>query len=170
MTDDVDRFVRQWIEQRPELDPSPIALFGRVHRIYLRYQAVVTKEFEKYDLNPASFDVLAALRRAGKPYRMSGTELAAESLLSSAGITFRLDRLEKSGLIERIRDTDDRRVVYSQLTQKGLGVIDRAIVTHLEREHALLEGLSERDVTALTGLLRKLEDAIIASEAAVRTS
>lgn len=168
--DDVDRFVQQWVDQRPDLDPSPIALFGRVHRIYLRYQAVITKGFEAHGLNPASFDVLAALRRAGKPYKMSGSELAAESLLSSAGVTFRLDRLEQAGLIERIRDTEDRRVVYSQLTEQGLAVIDEAIVGHLDREHELLEGVSARDVQQLTGLLQKLEDAIIASQDAARSA
>lgn len=164
--DNVDRFVQQWREQRPDLDPSPIALFGRVHRVYLRYQAVIAKGFEEYGLNPASFDVLAALRRSGEPYRMSGIELAAESLLSSAGITFRLDRLEQAGLIERIRDTDDRRVVYSQLTPEGLAVIDKAIASHLDNEHALLAEISDKEATQLASLLQKLEDSIIDAQSA----
>lgn len=164
VTDDVDRFVQQWRDQRPDLDPSPIALFGRVHRVYLRYQAVISKGFEEYGLNPASFDVLAALRRSGEPYRMSGIELASESLLSSAGITFRLDRLEQAGLIQRIRDTDDRRVVYSQLTPKGLEIIDEAIATHLDHEHALLEGISDKEAAQLAALLQKLEDSIVGAQ------
>ncbi|MBO9521525.1 MAG: MarR family transcriptional regulator [Nocardioidaceae bacterium] len=162
--DDVDRFLQQWREQRPDLDPSPIALFGRVHRVYLRYQGEIGKVFESYGLNPASFDVLAALRRSGEPYRMSGTELATESLLSSAGITFRLDRLEQAGLIERVRDTADRRVVYSQLTDQGLEVIDKAIASHLDNEHRLLEGISEREANQLAALLQKLEDSVVAAQ------
>src|SRR5690242_18094475 len=114
--DAVDTIVEQWRAERPDLDPSPIALFGRVHRIYLRYQTVLNKTFEKHGLNSASFDVLAALRRSGAPYRKTGTQLASGSLLSSAGVTFRLDRLEEAGLIERQRDKDDRRVVHSALT------------------------------------------------------
>jgi DNA-binding MarR family transcriptional regulator len=157
---DVDRFVQQWREQRPDLDPSPIALFGRVHRIYLRYQAVIAKSFDDLGLNPASFDVLAALRRAGEPYRMSGTELVAESLLSSAGITFRLDKLEQAGLITRIRDTHDRRVVHSQLTPEGLALIDQAIGTHLANEHRLLAGVDADDADQLAVLLQRLEDSI----------
>jgi DNA-binding MarR family transcriptional regulator len=162
--DAVDAIVEQWRQERPDLDPSPIALFGRVHRVYLRYQTVLTKTFERYDLNSASFDVLAALRRSGAPYRKTGTQLAAGSLLSSAGVTFRLDRLEAAGLIERVRDSEDRRVVHSALTDKGLEVINRTIEAHLEAEAALLHGLSEREREQLARLLGKLERSIVDSE------
>jgi DNA-binding MarR family transcriptional regulator len=159
--DAVDVIVGQWRHERPELDPSPIALFGRVHRIYLRYQAVLSKTFETYGLNSASFDVLAALRRSGEPYSKTGTQLADGSLLSSAGVTFRLDRLEQAGLIERRRDHDDRRLVHSALTPKGLEVIDRTIEAHLDAEHALLHGLTAKERIQLAKLLSKLEHSII---------
>lgn len=163
LEDEVDTIVSQWRAERPDLDPSPIALFGRVHRVYLRYQSVLTKTFEKHDLNSASFDVLAALRRSGPPYRKTGIQLANGSLLSSAGVTFRLDRLEKAGLIERQRDTEDRRVVHSALTDKGLEVIDRTIEAHLEAEAAMLEGLTEKERAQLAKLLAKLERSIVDS-------
>lgn len=164
--DEVDAIVQQWRQERPELDPSPIALFGRVHRVYLRYQAVLNKTFSQYGLNSASFDVLTSLRRAGAPYRKTGTQLAAGSLLSSAGVTLRLDRLEEAGLIKRERDHNDRRVVYSSLTDKGLEVIDRAIEAHLDAEAALLSGLSAKERSRLTELLAKLEQSIVATAAA----
>ena len=164
--DPVDLIVEQWRHERPDLDPSPIALFGRVHRVYLRYQAVLNKTFAKHDLNSASFDVLAALRRSGAPYRKTGTQLASGSLLSSAGVTFRLDRLEDAGLIERQRDQDDRRVVYSALTDTGLRVIDRTIEAHLEAEEALLQGLTAKERQQLATLLAKLERSIVDAQAA----
>lgn len=161
--DPVDAIVEQWRHERPDLDPSPIALFGRVHRVYLRYQAVITRVFGTYELNPASFDVIAALRRAGSPYRKSASDLAKGSLLSSAGVTFRLDRLEEAGLIERQRDTHDRRVVYSQLTDKGLAAIEQAITAHLEHEHRMLAGLTPKECQDLSRLLAKLEASILAA-------
>jgi DNA-binding MarR family transcriptional regulator len=164
----VDRIVDQWQAERPDLDASPIAVFGRVHRVYLRYQAEISKVFSGYDLNSASFDVLAALRRSGAPYRKMGSDLANDSLLSSAGVTFRLDRLEGAGLIERQRDTDDRRVVYSQLTETGLEVIEAAIADHLANESRLLAGLTVEERADLARLLAKLEASIIeASEGGV---
>lgn len=166
----VDDIVAQWQHERPDLDPSPIALFGRVHRAYLRYQSVITRVFGEYDLNPASFDVLAALRRGGAPYRKTASDLASGSLLSSAGVTFRLDRLETAGLIERQRDTQDRRVVYSQLTDKGLAVIEEAIGVHLATEHAMLAGLTRKECAELARLLGKLESSIVRSQTEVEES
>jgi DNA-binding MarR family transcriptional regulator len=163
--DAVDEIVAQWRHERADLDPSPIALFGRLHRCYLRYQAVIGRGFASAGLNAASFDVLAALRRSGEPYRKTASELASGSLLSSAGVTFRLDRLEEAGLIERQRDDRDRRVVYSQLTEKGRERIDSTIEAHLEEEHRLLAGLSQREITQLGRLLAKLEAAIVDAEA-----
>jgi DNA-binding MarR family transcriptional regulator len=162
--DAVDEIVAQWRHERSDLDPSPIALFGRLHRCYLRYQAVIGRGFATAGLNSASFDVLAALRRSGAPYRKTASELASGSLLSSAGVTFRLDRLEEAGLIERQRDDRDRRVVYSQLTDKGLECIDRTIETHLQEEHRLLQGLTEREIVQLGRLLAKLETSIVKAE------
>jgi DNA-binding MarR family transcriptional regulator len=164
--DAVDAIVAQWRVERPDLDPSPIALFGRIHRIYLRYQTVITGAFAEHDLNPASFDVLAALRRAGSPYRKSSSELAKGSLLSSAGVTFRLDRLEEAGLIERQRDTDDRRVVHSQLTERGFAAIEEAITAHLDNEHRMLTGLTKAECAQLSRLLAKLETSILTAESA----
>ncbi|MET8518612.1 MarR family transcriptional regulator [Nocardioides sp. NBC_00163] len=162
--DAVDAIVSQWAHERPDLDPSPIALFGRVHRIYLRYQSVLTQVFGRHDLNSASFDVLAALRRAGAPYRKAGRDLASGSLLSSAGVTFRLDRLEAAGLITRQRDAEDRRVVYSQLTDRGLEVINRAIEDHLHAENALLHHLTKEERAELARLLSKLERSIVEAD------
>ncbi|MGH3517494.1 MAG: MarR family winged helix-turn-helix transcriptional regulator [Haloechinothrix sp.] len=164
-TDPVDTIVREWQRERPDLDPSPIGLFGRVHRVYLRYQAMLGRVFDEYNLNSASFDVLASLRRAGEPYRKSGSELAAGSLLSSAGVTLRLDRLEKAGLIERKRDVEDRRVVYSRLTQEGLRVIEKSIEAHLANEHRMLTRLTAEERAQLGRLLAKLEGSIIEAAA-----
>ncbi|TNM36175.1 MarR family transcriptional regulator [Nocardioides albidus] len=162
--DAVDAIVAQWAHERPDLDATPIALFGRIHRVYLRYQTVLTRVFGEHGLNSASFDVLAALRRSGAPYRKSGRELADGSLLSSAGVTFRLDRLEAAGLIVRQRDADDRRVVHSQLTDEGLALIDASIEDHLRAESALLKGLTLAERAELARLLAKLERSIVAAD------
>jgi DNA-binding MarR family transcriptional regulator len=162
--DPVDAIVEQWRRERPDLDPSPIALFGRVHRVFLRYQTALTRVFDGFGLNMASFDVLASLRRGGAPYRKSGIELAADSLLSSAGVTLRLDRLEQAGLVERHRDTSDRRVVHSQLTDAGLQVIEDAIAGHLANEQRMLAGLTAEERLELARLLGKLEASLVAAE------
>ena len=129
--DHVDGILAEWRVERPDLDPSPMAVFGRVARIAGRSAPLLAQLLERYDLTPASFDVLANLRRGGAPYRKTPTELAATSMLSSGGITFRLDRLESDGLIRRVRSEKDRRVAYAELTPLGLKRIDKVMATRV---------------------------------------
>jgi len=106
------------------------------------------------------YQVLAAASAA------EGTQLALANKLGvdRTVMTYLLDDLEKAGLIERVRDSQDRRVVYSQLTERGLEVIDEAIASHLDNEHRLLAGLSEDEARQLAVLLRKLEDSVVAAQ------
>ncbi|MFD0900632.1 MarR family winged helix-turn-helix transcriptional regulator [Actinomadura sediminis] len=165
--DETDEIVRQWRAMRPDLDPSPIALLGRLHRSYLRYSGLLSRLFERHEINAAVFDVLITLRRSGPPYRQSARELADTSLLSSAGVTLRLDRAEKAGLIVRERDEQDRRVVYSRLTERGFELIERLLAEHLENERAMIAGLDGGQIEQLTELLRALERSLEAAERAV---
>ncbi|MBM7365690.1 MarR family winged helix-turn-helix transcriptional regulator [Gordonia hydrophobica] len=163
--DAVDDIVGQWGHERPDMDVSALQVFGRLHRAYLLYQTSLSSLFSDYDLNMASFDVLASLRRNGAPYRMTSGELAKTMLVTTGGVTLRVDRLEKAGLVERKRDPDDRRIVYVCLTTTGLSLIDQTASAHFANELRLLQGLDEADQRALSTLLQKLETSIIDAEA-----
>lgn len=158
--DAVDQIVDDWNVCRPDLDVSALEVFGRLHRAFLHYQSAIVPIFEHHGINMASFDVLAALRRRGEPFRMTAGELAASSLVTTGGITLRVDRLEEQGLVVRERDTQDRRVVYIQLTSQGRTVVDAVADEHFSNELALLAGLSERDRSALAELLSRLERSV----------
>lgn len=159
--DAVAKVVADWARERPELDTSPLEVLARLHRSFLRYSTGLTESVERHGLSVAGFDVLTALRRSGEPYRLTAGQLADSGLVSSAGVTLRIDRLEKDGLIVRERDTQDRRVVYSRLTEKGLATVDRAFVEHLDNENRMLAGLSPSERRQLARLLRKLEISIL---------
>ena len=77
-------------------------------------------------------------------------------MLSSAGITSRLDRLEERGLVRRTRDTHDRRGVLVELTSDGGDILTRAIQANTVAEPELVEGLGASELTELAALLRKL--------------
>lgn len=158
--DAVRSIVNDWQRERPELDTSPLLVLARLHRAYLRYSVRVSRPMEQHGLSMAGFDVLTALRRAGAPYRLTAGELAAAGLISSAGVTLRIDRLEKDGLLVRVRDADDRRVVRCELTDKGLRLIDEVFAEHLDNERQMLAGLTDRERGQLAGLLAKLESSL----------
>jgi DNA-binding MarR family transcriptional regulator len=161
VSDEVDTILEQWRAARPDLDPSPMAVFGRIARVFTRQREAQARVFEAFGLTTAAFDLLANLRRSGPPHRKTATSLAESSMLTSGGVTLRMDTLEAAGLIRRVRDTRDRRLVYAELTQKGFDLIDRAIVDHLAMEHAVLAHLGRSERNALANLLAELEQALV---------
>lgn len=161
--DAVDEILAQWRRVRPDLDPTPMGVFGRIARILTQSRAQLSALLDRHGLTLASFDVLANLRRSGPPYRKAPSELAATSMLSPAGVTFRLDKLAEAGLIRRVPSEHDRRVVFAELTPDGLALIDEVIGAHLDQEHRMLAALDPAEVVALADLLRRLEHSVRAS-------
>lgn len=154
--DAVDEILAQWATQRPSLPARTIGVFGRITRINTVQRSILQGVDERHGLTLASFDVLANLRRSGPPHRKTAGELAESSLLTTGGITLRLDKAEADGLVRRVRSEEDRRVVYAELTDRGRGVIDKVIDDHVTTEREMLSSLSDDEIDALCDLLRSL--------------
>ena len=157
MTEDgVDTIIEQWRAARPDLDPSPIGVIGRISRLARELEARLEVVYREHGLEPGWHDVLATLRRTGPPYRLRPSDFTGSLMLTSSGTTKRLDRLEQAGLVARTADPSDRRGVLITLTDEGRALIDRVTEAHMANEARLLEGLSEADRDRLAGLLREL--------------
>lgn len=156
----VDRAVTEWRAERPELDPSPIATFGRLRRTSEHARRLMRSYLKPFGLTLNTFDVLANLRRGGAPHRKTPSELADSTLLSSGAITGPLDALEADGLIERVPHPQDRRIKYAQLTALGLERIDAAIEVHLATEAQVLASVAPDHREALVEALTAFEQAL----------
>jgi DNA-binding MarR family transcriptional regulator len=155
--DDVDLILEQWRTERPDLDPAPIGVIGRVSRLARELEQRLEPVYREHGMEPGWFDVLATLRRAGPPYRLRPTEFTSALMLTSSGTTKRLDRLEQAGLIARGPDPDDRRGTLITLTAAGRKLVDSSIEAHLENERRLLSALTGAQQRQLADLLRKLQ-------------
>ncbi len=155
MEDAVDLILEQWARERPDLDCSPMGVIGRISQLQREVHLAQRETFARHGLDAPSFDVLAALRRAGEPYQLTPTALMRTALVTSGAITQRLDRLEDRGLITRTRSASDGRAVVVTLTAAGRAALDAALPDHLETERGLLAGLSDDDRAQLAGLLRR---------------
>ena len=155
--DRVDSILKQWAGERPDLDASPIGIFGRISRIDRLFEQSMAEFLRPHGLTLGLFDVLAALRRSGEPFQAKPSDLAAMTMLTSGGMTGRVDQLENLNLIRRVPDPDDRRVMMAQLSPAGRELIDRLMGEHLERERARLEWLQDGESADFAGYLRKLE-------------
>jgi DNA-binding MarR family transcriptional regulator len=154
-SDPVDKILAQWRQERPDLDVSPMGIIGRLTRLSKHLEQSIQATFSEFDLTVGEFDVLATLRRSGRPYQLSPTELFNTLMVSSGTMTHRIDRLEQSALVQRIPDPSDRRGTQIQLTQKGFNAIEKAVEAHVINEHRILGALDASEREALTHLLRK---------------
>ncbi|MFJ3585082.1 MarR family winged helix-turn-helix transcriptional regulator [Streptomyces sp. NPDC090127] len=156
--DAVDAIADQWAVVRPDLDTLPMAVFGRIYRLAAAMRGRVDTAYSPYGgMSLGEFDVLATLRRSGEPYTLSPRELTATLMITTGGMTGRLDKLEKAGLLSRSPDPKDRRALRVTLSELGRELVDQAVGAGLAQQREALESaLTPEEAEQLAGLLRKL--------------
>jgi DNA-binding MarR family transcriptional regulator len=154
--DEVDKIVTAWQRERPDLNLDALQVLSRISRLAHHLDVGRKSAFAKSDLESWEFDVLASLRRAGKPYALPPRELIKENLVTSGTMTNRIDQLEKRNLVSRRPDPADGRSVIVSLTETGKQLVDAAFSNLLEIEAELLADLSKADQAELAALLRSL--------------
>lgn len=152
----VDRSIKQWSVQRPDLDASALGVVSRILILAGRFERCADRALDKHDLSLWQLDVLGAIARSGPPYALHPKQLSRSVFLSSGAMTNRIDRLEQAGLVERQADPDDRRAVLVALTETGLKLAQQAIASRFTEAKVNIEVLSTRERKVLANLLRKL--------------
>ncbi len=153
--DAIDRVVRQWDEEIPELETQSMALLGRLARLYKHMETDITALHRSYGLTTGEFDVLATLKRSGAPYQLTPSALIESMMLTSGAMTNRIDKLESKALISRTHSEQDRRSVTVELTSKGLELINELIFEHVNTQKRLTQSLDKNQVTGLNQLMKQ---------------
>jgi DNA-binding MarR family transcriptional regulator len=173
-TDSIAEFIAGWRAERPDLDPSPLAIMGRTQRVTAHLMRHSDTWLAPLGLTWETFSVIASLRRAGEPFQMNPTELQRMSLLTSGAMTNRIDRVEEQGLVARLPDPVDGRGVIVRLTPQGRALADKAIAAHFEGLAdvlGVLPATERRELGRLLGkLLLALEGAAPAAERTTRAA
>jgi DNA-binding MarR family transcriptional regulator len=133
-----------------------MAVIGRLTRAERRVGAELARTFAAHELDRASFDVLATLRRSEPPHRLTPTQLMRSAMVTSGAITQRLDRLEARGLVARTPNETDGRGTHVSLTDSGRALIDRVLPDHVATEERLLAVLTGTERDQLASTLRRL--------------
>ncbi|MGW2044441.1 MarR family winged helix-turn-helix transcriptional regulator [Streptomyces sp. NPDC001858] len=155
--DPVDAIIGQWATVRPDLDTAAMEVFGRISRLARAMSDRMEKAYGALGIGRGEFDVLATLRRSGEPYTLSPRQLSATLMLTTGGMTGRLDKLERAALLRRSPDPHDRRGLQVTLTEKGLDLVDRAVDAGLAvQTEALTAALNAEQAGRLADLLREL--------------
>lgn len=107
--------------------------------------------FKPYGLSPQQYNILRILRGAAKPIKV---QLIKERMIERAPNATRLmDKLCDKKLIERERCDHDRRVVYIDISEKGLRLLTKIDVAS---DINFMDKLSEEEASQLSELLDKL--------------
>lgn len=152
--DVIDELQNDWHKQRPDLDSEPMGVVLRIQALAKILGDQTAERLQRFDLQWWQYDVLSTLRRKGSPFIMSASELATSAMLTTGAMTNRIDGLEESGLVRRVKDENDGRRVLVQMTQKGLKLIESATEARFESAMEALDGLSRRQRDSLSSLLR----------------
>ena len=152
----VDGVLADWAREWPKLDTAPAAIVGRVGRLRAFFDAGLEPTFRQFGLSRADFDVLATLRRSGAPYRLPQHVVMRALLRTSGTISFRIDRLERAGLVCRHSDPDDGRGVLVALTAAGKELVEAVAPVHLANEEHMLAALAPAERAELVRLLHTL--------------
>lgn len=154
--DPVDAIIDQWAVVRPDLDTAAMEVFGRIYRLARAMGDRTEKAYARFGIGRGEFDVLATLRRAGEPYTLSPRQLSSTLMLTTGGMTGRLDKLERAGLVRRSPDPHDRRGLQVTLTEEGLSRVDEAVGVGVDAQTEALAALDAEKVGQLADLLREL--------------
>jgi DNA-binding MarR family transcriptional regulator len=158
--DGIDERRAQWAAEFPEVDTRGMAILGRARWITLTARPPIEAIFKAHGLDSGEADVLFSLLRSGPPYRLRPTELFRSLMISSGGLTDRLNRLTKAGLIRRTSGEGDGRSLPVELTEEGIARAREAFREDMAIEAAMLEGLTEDEQARLADLLRKLASTV----------
>ncbi len=153
-----DRHVARWKGHWLDLafDETVEGVFVRMNRITRYLRGAKQRAVADVGLTDFEYDTLHLLMIRDTPGSASPTELAAELDVSGAGMTGRLDGLEKAGWIRRIPSVDDRRRVIVEVTKAGIAIWRQAMDIRGRAEDDLAEALTERELATLNRLLKKV--------------
>lgn len=154
--DIIDDLISEWNKEEPSLNVSAMEVVGRLILLGKILEKRASNAIQGFEIHYTDLDVLATLRRKGKPYELTPKHLMNYVLITSGSMTALLNRLEKLNLIIRINDKSDKRIKKARLTKLGISVIDKAIKLRFEEANKSISALDFNEKYSLSVLLKKL--------------
>ncbi|MER7000438.1 MarR family transcriptional regulator [Streptomyces sp. NPDC000410] len=141
-------------------DDPRLTAAGLFFEAHAGLTAKLAPTLEKAGLSSLDFGALTRLSRSPEG-QLRMTDLAAQLLLSTSGVTRVVDRLQRGGLVRREASADDRRSTYAVLTPEGADRLREVLADHLEEIERWFTGLfTPEQLRDLVAGLRTLRDAV----------
>jgi DNA-binding MarR family transcriptional regulator len=158
----VERWRDHWVLERP-FDDAIEAMTVRIGSISRWFKTTSKAAVATVGLQDFEYETLHALMIRDVPGRASPGELAHEMGVSNAGVSGRLESMEKKGWLKRMPGVDDRRRVEVEATREGLRIWRAAMDLRGSAEDEIAQVLTPRELATLNRLLKKMTTHIEAS-------
>ena len=132
---------------------DPLTAANQLRQVLLRLSRELRQETEQLGVTSRQVTLLWLIR--GNP-GMSLRELAAEERISAPALSGYVDRLEKAGLLARVRDESDRRRVGLALTDEGERLLKRVRARRTTWLADRLRGLDDDELAAIEAAIEPL--------------
>ncbi|MFD0673281.1 MarR family winged helix-turn-helix transcriptional regulator [Cohnella sp. GCM10027633] len=131
---------------------ASLDLYIALNRASQWINAHADRDIKLHGLNRTEFGVLELLHHKGpQPLQQIGGKV----LMSSGNITYVIDKLEQKQLVRRNASTEDRRLIYAEITEDGARFMSEAFPNHAEVIDRVLDVLTEEEKALMSGLLKK---------------
>lgn len=148
-----ERRLKDELKMRRPFDSLEQEALLNIMRTSDQFQNRFGRLLREYDLTPSQYNILRILRGEGKP--LPALEVAGRMIQVVPAITGLIDRLEKAGMVTRERCTEDRRVVYIEITDKALRTLAKMDQPLNDMHRELLGHLSRAELKELIRTLEK---------------
>ena len=146
------------LKKRHPFDEPEVEAILNILRTADLYDNRFGRFFREYGLTSSQYNVLRILCGEGKP--MPSLEIASRMVKVVPAITGLIDRLEKQQLVVRHRCTEDRRVVYVELTDKAADLLTEMESPGQELHKQLIGHLTRKELKELSRLLAKARESL----------
>lgn len=146
------------VKRYPTADKGATEIAMNLLRAESLLSAALNRRFRTYGLSTATFNVLMILDGADEP--LCPAEIGSRLLVTRGTVTGLLDSLEKNGLIRRIPDPTDRRMLRIEVTKAASELLERLLPEHFRGETEMLAGLTPREKESLVRLLGKVQASV----------
>lgn len=114
---------------------------------------LIKKDISSHGMRTSDFTVLEALYHKGQ---QTIKQITQSVLINTGSITYVIDKLEKKGLLERTPCKDDRRVVYIQLTNQGIKLMEEIFPLHQQVIENVFEGVTNEEKKIVIDVLKRV--------------
>jgi len=132
-----------------------LRLWRQIYQTYTLLKQCEDTVYEEHGLTTEQYAVLVTLSYIGEPARVS--DIARWLERSTNSISMIVDRMVKAGLVKRLRDKRDRRVVYVSKTSKAESLFRPATGASLAAVRSILSAMAQKDKLVLLDLLGEIK-------------